>query len=1590
MEKGAQQKQEDGKVNVQERSQKQTQEQLFFLLPHLGIRLCAVHAEMGVSVYGDKLGQLLECWSAMCRVFIKYMKGYEKLQQLSSPRGVYNPYIPFSPEKEQETVWDWLDPEIIPTNTTNINKDSLIYNLIIQSIHYFTDRIIENEAFTYRYFDVLINVLEVNCANEDIALQIVRAARKVIRSDIKITISNEPSQMGNPRAKILVCLLEKLQPGCEKAGNEILELACEHLAGVKTVKGTHRKLFNYSLFQLKGRDIKIKDRILSQFDRFYGGLVYNRMQYVFLQQMWGYSKEAKDNFWIQQMLDLLLSAIDENAPVVREGDMVLLDSKNTASYNDEGEVKDVEMREPEDESGGMKMEDTGTELPDELVRIAGRVKSVTAKLATKKTRFWLRPLRNIANSDSPICEKLWLRLFPQFWNSMTGDQQQQIASVIEPFLTRDEFAKQVQSRKFNPIKTMFEAVSACDPLPRLAPEIVQFLAKSYGAWHTAVPVLESYVYAYPGNSRYPLCMAGLLKRLGEDDYLVGLERYVVKNERLKAALAYGQFEMWSLAESLLEVEVMKYEEEDTKDSFDERARMLEDENESEEANEPASPKLNDDGLNAEDSKTPEQIHRAESKVSPELGQDRGTPDERPSIEDELQHLDLRICEEWTLETAAQLGNWELVKAVGHHTQKLPLALQVSWHAREWPNYTSLSARAGSFENFATALAMLYERFSVAVEDDCEREMQYKKAFKAACNDWSELPSTVGPAHYKLLALQQNLLEVYDFRVMIKDLKESLQRSDSSLGVHLNLWRFRLPGKAESFAVWKDLLECRNFLFAQMKRNLGTSNNLERLEPYVQDTAWNLLKLAQVARRHGLVEQAMKYLAEADKVLCEPGSMNNYEKFLRVSEGAKLALRYSNEWEKAVEYLKNAEVQPFCSKANPFLSEIKRLRGELLLKLRRPQDAREELSASTAICMQNHRAWESLGRFYEQGYEETRSTRYNAYALNAFMHAATYMLRKSKLYVPKVLLCLANDAGELPAKLLFKEVCEVMPVWPWIYWIPQLIGNLGRTESEREAAKAMLEKIAVLYPQALFVLLKNGQKIVETNKEAMDAVKDVLAKLQEHGAVCKYVEKILNELERKVLVTATREAELLLSLKHLYSLSTPLISAQTLTSAFALLTRTFFGPESPLNAAYSAKFLADFAPPALASRPVPDSLRRLRNWVDFLTTKANLEARSTALGEYSAELAGMQPRYVEMFGANYVDECEPTPEQTVYVASVDTKVEKQYQQTRVSFRGTNCRDYAYYLQLNNIEGELSRVAGRTVISEGTEMLIKQARDYLNGIFSCDRFTMQRGAKLYSPFIFNWGQMKLSLGNTKVVSMETLHETFLIERSFHPNHATLMYFARVADAGEERKQEVRREIVREMRTVLPSHVLSSYLHRLLISPEELFAYKKQFTKQLAGQGVFTHLLNLSFKSLDSLVFCKNKGRIAYGGYAYDSRMSFRLTPNVVHFVTPIGVEGVFAGTATAMARALVKRLEYVTSYLEVYYREVDEESAEAESEAVVAKLREMIDAEIVRKISNHEELPHEGDVSFNHGVYAKIREAQDERRLEEMPLEWAPWF
>jgi transformation/transcription domain-associated protein len=71
---------------------------------------------------------------------------------------------------------------------------------------------------------------------------------------------------------------------------------------------------------------------------------------------------------------------------------------------------------------------------------------------------------------------------------------------------------------------LLEGISLSQPQPKIPPELIKYLGKTFNAWHIAIPLLESHVIIFPDETRCFDALAELYKQVGwrerswKDDY----------------------------------------------------------------------------------------------------------------------------------------------------------------------------------------------------------------------------------------------------------------------------------------------------------------------------------------------------------------------------------------------------------------------------------------------------------------------------------------------------------------------------------------------------------------------------------------------------------------------------------------------------------------------------------------------------------------------------------------------------------------------------------------------------------------------------------------------------------------------------------------------------------------------------------------------------------------------------------------------------------------------------------------------------------------------------------------------------------------
>jgi len=128
----------------------------------------------------------------------------------------------------------------------------------------------------------------------------------------------------------------------------------------------------------------------------------------------------------------------------------------------------------------------------------------------------------------------------------------------------------------------------------------------------------------------------------------------------------------------------------------------------------------------------------------------------------------------------------------------------------------------------------------------------------------------------------------------------------------------------------------------------------------------------------------------------------------------------------------------------------------------------------------------------------------------------------------------------------------------------------------------------------------------------------------------------------------------------------------------------------------------------------------------------------------------------------------------------------------------------------------------------------------------------------------------------------------------------------------KKTVMDEVMAKM---IPDDVLSRYMVRTMNGPGELWRMRKAFTVQLASVSFMTYVVCITSRQPARFHVSRTTGQIYMSEvlpgvsstipvFASNESVPFRFTPNLQHFVNPIGTEALLAPGIVAIAKSLTK--------------------------------------------------------------------------------------
>lgn len=540
-------------------------------------------------------------------------------------------------------------------------------------------------------------------------------------------------------------------------------------------------------------------------------------------------------------------------------------------------------------------------------------------------------MRELAHTDANVAYHLWVLVFPIVWVTLHKEEQVQLAKPMIALLSKDYHKKQQASRP-NVVQALLEGLHLSHPQPRMPSELIKYIGKTYNAWNISLSLLENHVMLFTNDTKCCESLAELYRLLNEEDMRCGLWKKRSITAETRAGLSLVQHGYWQHAQNL--------------------------------------------------------FYQAMIKAT------QGT------YNNAVPKAEMCLWEEQWLYCANQLSQWDALVDFGKSVENYEILLDCLWKIPDWVYLKDVISKAQVEETpklrLIQAFFSLHDRNPNGVG---EAENIVGRGVELALERWWQLPDMSVQSRTPLLQQFQQLVEVQESsRILLDIANGNKQHSGSSAsgGVHngymelkdiLETWRLRTPNEWDNLSVWYDLLQWRNEIYNVVIDNFKdfASTNPQLHHLGYRDKAWNVNKLAHVARKQGLHDVCVSILEKmyghsTMEVQVRMHVLQSYfsaltievlrlsraffppffqEAFVKIREQAKAYLEMKGELTSGINLINSTNLEYFPVKNK---AEIFRLKGDFLVKMNDSENANIVYSNAISLFKNLPKGWISWGNY----------------------------------------------------------------------------------------------------------------------------------------------------------------------------------------------------------------------------------------------------------------------------------------------------------------------------------------------------------------------------------------------------------------------------------------------------------------------------------------------------------------------------------------------------------------------------------------------------------------------------------------------------
>jgi hypothetical protein len=557
--------------------------------------------------------------------------------------------------------------------------------------------------------------------------------------------------------------------------------------------------------------------------------------------------------------------------------------------------------------------------------------------------------------------------------------------------------------------------------------------------------------------------------------------------------------------------------------------------------------------------------------------------------------------------------------------------------------------------------------------------------------------------------------------------------------------------------------------------------------------------------------------------------------------------------------------------------------------------------------------------------EENATEWFENTIHNYLTTIIYKLDKAKYIIPRMIIFIKEFEGE-SLKDKFNEKIIQIPSWVWIFWLSVLFDNFNYyqdNENKNDFYFIILKKVALEYKQIFYYPYTiNEEKVMYNNhynniREKYKEFQKIIFAENKYNHYMDKIKIMIDELTKKEKNNLENSLNSILNSCENVSFRKEISEIKNYLNTIISILNNF-----PDLAHVKNNFEELMKKSEITREAFRDCIINNKYYNHNLIVTKNKFNEISKLCEDSIHNIDFTGIELPGYFSNKIE--EPTEENILYISKFESEYSQKF----------NCDARSKVLIKCSNDKLLNFILINQNANENFDMKIYLMQILFNFIFAKNNQTYKRKILFITPIKYHINS------NIKIVeedidikyNMDEIYEYCLQKRGYSPKIANQI-FEDEATKGKINTDSAyynsnnNEKIFYKMCEIIPQDSLKNYIHKFILTTEDIFIFRKQFTISYAINNLFSYIIsdnillkNISFeKETGFCIF--NTDMSSFKNNQYNEIIEqkkgtpLRLTKNISFFLSITSIYGIMPEIFYLSCQSLLNKSNDVKNILKI---------------------------------------------------------------------------